>query len=296
MSKLLNVSAVRTYRTVYHYCPPSAFCSIIQDKQLWLSDACCLNDYEEHKRGLEMARGLLNQAGRDRPQIVAKACKGMTEWIDGNKINPYVCCFSRNPNSLPQWIAYAKRATGYAIGFDCAKLKDLLISKVGDRRARAGEVEYDHGIHFDRISRAVNEYLLDAVEVITQFGYPNFTFWHVANEHFDKLWEIAVLIKSNDFAWEQEWRLVAMPVIPYSDLTEPPFDPDTPATMPGFTLEERSTDGRKIPYFRLPFTADCVSEVHLGSKCSPDASAEAINLLKRNNIDAEVHPSPISYR
>lgn len=218
------------------------------------------------------------------------------ELIGENKINPYVCCFSRNPRSLPQWIAYAERATGYAIGFDCAKLKDLLIPQLGDSRAGAGEVEYDHGIQFGRISKAVNEYLLDAVEAITEIGYSTFAFWHVVNEHFDILWKIAALVKSSDFAWEQEWRLVAMPLIEYSDLTDPPFDPNAPATMPGFTLEKRITDGREIPYFKLPFTADCISEVYLGSKCSPDASAEAINLLKRNNIDAEVNVSDISYR
>ena len=35
-------------QTLYHYCGMGSFHGIVQNKEIWLSDIYCMNDYMEH--------------------------------------------------------------------------------------------------------------------------------------------------------------------------------------------------------------------------------------------------------
>ncbi len=279
-----------TTKTVYHYCREPDFCSIIQTKQLRFSDARCLNDYMEHKLVLDMASRALEERGTNRP-AVAEACRSMIEQIESNKINPYVCCFSLNPNSLPQWIAYAEKATGFAIGFNRVKLEELLMSALGTDHAGAGEVEYDVSQYRWPIDKAIYEYLLEALELVILSGHTAILQGLVLQDHFDALWKIAAFIKGPDFAWEKEWRLIAMP---REDLRAP--DPTAPLTMGQYAIENGERDGREIPFFTFPFSADCITEVHVGRKCRYWGNDALKDLLESNGVHAKVIHSPITFR
>ncbi len=120
-----------TPNTVYHYCREPAFCSIIQTKQLWLSDACSLDDDEEHKFGLKMALEVLEERRSNRPDL-DDDCGAMICEINNKQIHPFVGCFSFNPESPRQWRERTENTTGFAIGFNPVKLEGSLAFGLAD--------------------------------------------------------------------------------------------------------------------------------------------------------------------
>ena len=236
---------------------------------------------------LDLAVRVLEERRNNRPAF-GEACGEMIDEIQSNKINPFVCCFSLNPESLPQWIAYAKNVTGFAIGFNRVKLEESLMHKLGADHAGAGEVDYDLSKYQWPIDKAMYEYLLEAAELVILHGHVPIFHGVVLEKHFDALWKIAALIKGPDFAWEKEWRLIAMPR---------QEDSSAPLTMGQYTIENRGTDGHEIPFFTFPFPADCITEVYVGRKCHYWGNHDALDdVLKSNCVHAKIIDSSITLR
>ncbi len=91
---------------LYHYCPPEAFFSIINSGELWLSNIAFTNDPLD---------------GR----LVTKSMKDLYSYSNKDFIsNCFISSFSTDSDSLVQWLAYASRARGFAIGFNFSSLID----------------------------------------------------------------------------------------------------------------------------------------------------------------------------
>jgi hypothetical protein len=116
----------------YHYCSVETFRLICEKKTLRFSDINMMNDYQENAWGyriFEEAAGLMLR--KPAPPGLEGLDKSFFDAVD--KIispaqfiaHPLLCSFSREPDVLSQWRAYADDGTGVAVGFSGDALKAL---------------------------------------------------------------------------------------------------------------------------------------------------------------------------
>ncbi|HIE5097199.1 DUF2971 domain-containing protein [Stenotrophomonas maltophilia] len=106
---------------IYHYCNVDAFHSIIETKQVWLTDITKLNDRTEYKSGFDVISGILKKKGlSDRPEL---------QEITTEKLNSTLLilagCFSKEGDSGSQWGLYGDDSKGLSIGFDEIEIAQL---------------------------------------------------------------------------------------------------------------------------------------------------------------------------
>jgi hypothetical protein len=104
---------------IYHYCDAAAFISIVTNKKLWLTNTRKMND---HSEGAIIERAILkwlreDQERNDPPRYADNAASLIEEALAQNRPELYACCFSRERDSTTQWLNYADRGRGFAIGF-----------------------------------------------------------------------------------------------------------------------------------------------------------------------------------
>lgn len=140
-SEYLNYNP-KVPRVLYHYCSPQSFLSIIENKNIWLSDASKTNDKTElmwlYNNVFKVITDILTEKKDEFPSSLldeAKFCSRII--IDGliEKYSPMVknaknllVCFSEKKDLLSQWIAYANNGQGLAIGFNSSYLKQFASS------------------------------------------------------------------------------------------------------------------------------------------------------------------------
>lgn len=109
----------------FHYCSSATFLAIGEGGRLRFSDANMMNDGSEGRYGYALferaANQLLEEIGTH------PALEGLSsgffdkidEWLSPKQLysHPIIACFSRRPDVLSQWRAYADNAAGWAIGF-----------------------------------------------------------------------------------------------------------------------------------------------------------------------------------
>lgn len=120
----------------YYYCSLNTFLNIIKNKQIYLSDPLKMNDTLEIKwylKNLENEDRLYRELDFDVAESVLENLKsdsGLDFTLEEFKEilnykgqrSAYISCFSKEPDILSQWRAYAENGTGVSIGFDLDKL------------------------------------------------------------------------------------------------------------------------------------------------------------------------------
>ncbi len=106
---------------LYHYTNASGLKGIFDSKQIWFTDYRHLNDPGELRYGFEIAKRAFDAAASG----AVGAEKALLEFagvmIGSERLHEvfgfFVASFSRAPNDLGQWRAYADNGRGFAIGF-----------------------------------------------------------------------------------------------------------------------------------------------------------------------------------
>ena len=114
----------------YHYTSPMGMVGILKGKKIWFTDSDYLNDSSEGHDVFNVIRKVLNNNDhrykKGFPQEIKKAIGGI---IDNNvQRKTFLCCFSRDNDSLPMWNYYVKNqnSIGFNIQFDGKRLFDLV--------------------------------------------------------------------------------------------------------------------------------------------------------------------------
>jgi len=104
----------------YHYCSPLAFHAILESGKIRFTDINMLNDTAEMHWGYsvfeEAAGNLIKTA--EKSKKLGGLNKGFFDKVDEiiaplqSRFHPFVSCFSREPDLLGQWRAYADNARG----------------------------------------------------------------------------------------------------------------------------------------------------------------------------------------
>ena len=195
---------------LYHYTSLPGIDGIARSKAVWASAAQYMNDAQEFRLALDIARRQL------RREADAAASPERTFVLDylGEQLEKAeqleVCLFSLSQDGdlLSQWRGYCPPNGGYSIGFDAGALRKAVVAQ----GVYLAPCVYGSGDHESMISDALRPLLARVPEESEARGAELRT---QAEEYtallFEQVLFVAPLIKHPSFAEEKEWRLIWMP-------------------------------------------------------------------------------------
>ena len=219
---------LRTHpEVVYHYTSTDVITNILTKDGIILrfSDIRCVNDFSESTDASDMYQNVcrdLNerQAISSRFFEMIKNVEGSSpcilyveNTIDENgkevktlveetmQVRYFICCFSKNSDSLPMWNYYSKNShyEGYSIGFKSNELSQYI------EELNLGEDTYFMNLIYDNTLKyqMIKNVVLDAYGLWTK-GENNSAISKIRDEFIK--WQI--LFKNSSFNHEEEVRLV----------------------------------------------------------------------------------------
>lgn len=266
---------------LFHYTNQDGLLGIFKSKQFWTTKITCLNDSSEYFLAFKIAAKLLGELEKTNAYDKTKV-HYLQEELWNSKNNVYVGSFSESGDLLSQWRAYGTSTSGYAIGLNSEKLREVAREQGFD----LSKCIYDSHIQEELIRELIVKQLEcgSFPEPIPykyslkkgKYVIPATTiFWH-------KLSLLAPLIKDKGFQEEQEWRLIS----------------DTTVSLE--TIEFRKGASFVIPYVSLnllPFN-ELISSIIIGPTPHPDISLETLRmlLLRENFGHLNLLPSKVPFR
>ena len=106
--------------TLYHYTNGLGLTGIFDSKSIWFTDYRHLNDPTEIEHGIEITRKVikdLQKVATEREQRFLEFHYKIFVSENFKALAFFIGSFSRDPDNLSQWRAYADNGRGYAIGF-----------------------------------------------------------------------------------------------------------------------------------------------------------------------------------
>jgi hypothetical protein len=276
-----------------HYTNLKGLVGIVESGGFWLSDFRFLNDTEEHVNGCRIAKEVILRISsrprhRNFSSILHKAADYLSE--RPNKTY-YVCSFSRLPDSLEQWRAYASSHDAVAVVFQNKKrlklshftVMPILLPK---------KVIYDDTVKRKLLLRVIAKYSTEFRKDLA-YGYSvNENNW--AERLASDLSCEFMIFKNHAFTAEQEIRLVV------SETTLNHFS----------SIKYRVSGGKIIPYIcsadlydegfvklygskQLP-----ISEIRVGPTANQAITIESVKVFLTNKgyLNVPVNPSAVPYR
>jgi hypothetical protein len=112
---------------LYHYTDARGLIGIINDGCLWATAAAYLNDRREIVHGLDVIRETLEGLTNPEPiRLIREVYKATINALSTlSALDFYVCALSRSADVKSQWVDYAARGYGYAVGMDRLGMVDL---------------------------------------------------------------------------------------------------------------------------------------------------------------------------
>lgn len=291
---------VPLHECLYHYTSADSFLNIVQPEGilLWASRIDCMNDRMEWLHAAEIYRAVCNQLLKegeisDNFYQAISHIKPSSKQLFLNKTNKniisahqekcsrFICCFSKEQDSLPMWNYYSKSnaRSGYNIGFFNGEIIDSKRDYTGPYVYHTYRVIYDDSTKFDIIRKRIKE-LGDLVHTKEELEI-------VADEISYFLLEWAITFKCSDFAYENEVRLLV----------------DVPLSEAEKQVKYRTNNGLIVPYIEVCFPHDILSYVKIGPlSCLPDDNELQRKIVKEmlssrgyRNIDVSSSKVPIRF-
>lgn len=207
---------------VYHYTSPAVFLSIISKKTLWFSRCDCLNDYKDGEIVKELyprciselsEEGLINcEFFNSAKCLIIKHLHWIVNDTGGSGLiecRPFVCCFSKESDSLQMWQYYSKNGDyeGYNIGFN---ISDLL--NINPIFIRDGNVIYSEDEQKSLIKHAILtnfKYYSDNWEENSVFFKDKASYLnYCVSQLYSDLAKLSCFFKRSCFEGEKEVRVV----------------------------------------------------------------------------------------
>jgi hypothetical protein len=198
-----------------HYTDLAGFQGIVENNELWLSNAAFLNDPEELEHGIRQARKILekllegsasDRTARARLKLVADIVK------DFKKFRPpsiFIICFCEKRDLLSQWRGYASRQ-GVSVSFDTEKLRssfnhiDLAGSNI---RPELQQIAYGINDTKSALRDAIREELPDIVDDV-DYMLGSEKDEDIRRKFGELMSTLIPRFKHLGFREEREWRLL----------------------------------------------------------------------------------------
>ncbi len=211
-----QIEALQQNKRFVHYTTAECALQIFQNKQVWMRQISCMNDYQEVEHGLVL---LLNEYKRERgerfkalinglhPKITDEIEQLFNDWRPYFLNDTYIACVSEHESSedesgrLSMWRAYGQK-TGVALVLNCG----VFIRPTDALSAYASPVAYldeeSFGLQFESI--------INAIESNSEF-VASLDRKTVLNAIFNAFRYASLCTKHPGFAEEREWRVVHSP-------------------------------------------------------------------------------------
>ncbi|WP_266255733.1 MULTISPECIES: DUF2971 domain-containing protein [Paraburkholderia] len=280
--------------TVYHYCGADSFLSILRNGCLWVSDARKTNDRRELEWFKELALKRIAKLAAKGDKMFGDlhlALRVRFELIE-DVSDYYVCCFSEKKDSVPQWVAYADRGTGFAIGFDVNILREKISAALlSPNYSLVPSGASADGWSFGPVVYAEegrdNAQIEDLISLVVSAPFIDQDSADTARDYIDR---VCAFCKHSDFDTEHEWRIVCNTshLRKAAGLSGNNMLPDTKWRKGAYGL---------TPYRETVNVLDCIKEVIVGPGNADRDSIEYVKqFLRFSGIDAKVFPSASPYR
>ena len=286
----------------YYYCSLNTFLNIVRNKQIYLSDPLKMNDNLEIKWYLDRlnnekiafdekenfeVESIFDAMGER--SLIDFSFEKLVEILNLKGQNSvYISCFSKEPDILSQWRAYAEDGKGVSIGFNLEKLSEannLLVREViYTNDVVYGDIESDVECVADTIRIVIEEQKIISEEEQIE------VFLH-------ELTPELVKYKNPAFSEEKEVRLIYCDDMKFEKIVD-----NHGAFLEKWKVKELMHDFRVIgsdnitEFVKLDFNPDAIEEICIGPKCTLSKN-DIKNIVKKLlDIDIEVKESISSYR
>jgi hypothetical protein len=215
--KWKSTQPIRAPKILYHYTKPEAFQKILESGTVWASDIRYMNDASEVTHVADILKSIIKEAVKsvhedDERELLERIAKTFNVT---DMVRVFACCFSELGDSIPQWIAYAGRRGGFAMGLGLRPhiLQSQYATKDGTVAVVSGQlvkVVYDDDklVTFskDLIAHVVKLYRDARVQVAEHLR--TFIMARFCQAWQDGFSPLLLSFKQPGFQHEQEWRLV----------------------------------------------------------------------------------------
>ncbi len=238
---------------IFHYCSTQTALSILKSNEIWMTNIRNMNDGNETIGVYKMFFDLLKKY--DKMNSLDAMCKfaatpGSIQLYETclGSYAEHVVCFSKNPDSVSQWISYADDGYGLAIGFDEDRIKSI---------------SNNNFITYQKISYANEE---DIQEFIPDI-YKNLIN-HLSNNALDmmdkamgqikNIYPSGIACKTKHYASENETRLIYR------------YNPDDSIVLPDdWEIKKRHVYAKRNminTYIPLKFPKNIIRKIVIGPK------------------------------
>lgn len=194
---------------LYHYTTAEGLEGILRHRIAWATAARYLNDAQEVRYAVSLARARLARLQRDvagaaRKRLVARLIESLQR-IDSDR--PLVCVFSlsQRADDLSQWRAYCPESGGFSLGFLPDELRAIAASQgcvlapcIYDRERQRALIEEA----VDPVVAALPGRAPGSPEAIARHCEP------YARRLLSRVERVAPLIKWPAYEAEEEWRII----------------------------------------------------------------------------------------
>lgn len=257
--------------TLWHFTDAGGLLGMLQNNQLWFTDAKFLNDYSEMSYALGVIESIINEhlENTEYSQPVSEYLSDMLTTVKSRVksdlevgfMNPaFVCCFCEEKDSLHLWRAYTNNGKGYSFGFFVEaifqKMSQIKIKETAVATRQLHETWYPLNPYFCRViyeKKQQHEIIGKLIETVVNAINANPDCFPLGHENnlqkiaaLSKIYSLFYLclfcFKDPSFAGEREWRLVYARRFGAEDNLE---------TLPEAAIHYRVSGNYIVPYLKV---------------------------------------------
>ena|ERR1700730_12932541 len=210
----------RAPKILYHYTKAATFQEILNSGTIWASDIRYMNDASEVTYVSDILKSVIKEAKRSvHGDHECKLLERISTFDITEMFRVFALCFSELHDSIPQWIAYAGRRGGFAIGMKLdPRLLQVEHEEGGAQTGYLVKVVYDddklRAVSQDLIAQLVELYRHARDQVAEHLRI-------FVMARFSQAWQsgfsdLMLSFKQPGFEHEKEWRLVC-PVLKWEE-------------------------------------------------------------------------------
>lgn len=242
---------------LFHYTDITAVKSILEKKEIWLTDFRFLNDSRELQEGFSVLNKMIDpllDKNTDKARVLNFIKSNLFKGDDFNpRLEPvYIFSLSRKNDSLSQWRAYGS----YSVEFDSGLLKDSI----------AGELSRCVYNKDDEKHVELSSYLSNVIQEIESDSHENSRGCNEIDALIKLVFKMA-FIKHKGFDEEEEYRIVRQS---YS-------------TLENNNVKYRAKGNIMVPHIEVKIPRECIKSILIGPIKDQELARVALEEFIENN-------------